>query len=114
MTVQGRTAVLEFSEVSPEIIGGLGALQALLVYPEADRLAGTQGTVVVQFVVEPNGLACEPAVARSVSPGLDRAAFVAVQEVRFTPGRQNGRAVAVRMSVPVRFVVPDTTATKPR
>ncbi|HEX8299776.1 MAG TPA: energy transducer TonB [Rubricoccaceae bacterium] len=95
--------VLEFSEVSPELVGGLSALWERIVYPEADRLAGTEGTVVIQFVVGIDGRACDPTVVRSLSPGLDRAAFVAIQEAEFTPGRQGGQPVAVRSSLPFQF-----------
>ena len=96
--------MIEFSEVSPVLIGGLAALWKHIEYPEADRLAGTEGTVVLRFVVGLDGWACDPAVARGVSSRLDAAAMEAIQRVRFTPGRQNGQPVAVRMSVPVRFV----------
>ena len=53
----------------------------------------------------PEGRATDVQVARGVSPGLDAAAIAGVSRARFTPGRQNGAAVAVRMSVPVRFTI---------
>lgn len=96
---------LEFSEVSPEIIGGLPALQQNVPYPDFDLRAGTQGTVSVRFVVTPEGRAENVEVVRSVSPGLDAAAIAGVQRTRFTPGRQDGQAVSVRMTVPVRFTI---------
>ena len=95
--------VLSFSEVSPELIGGMGAFQAGIEYPEFERRVGTSGRVIVRFVVDEAGLPSQIEVVRSVSPGLDRAAVRAVEGARFTPGRQNGRAVKVRFTLPVSF-----------
>ncbi len=100
-----ETGLLDFSEVAPGLIGGLQALQAQLHFPDRERQAGTAGTVVVRFVVETTGFVCGAEVARSVSPGLDRAAVEAVTRARFTPGWQHNRRVPVRMTMPVRFVL---------
>lgn len=97
---------LEFSEVSADLIGGLSGLQARLVYPDADRRAGTEGTVVLRFVVGLDGQACNTSIARPLSPGLDAASVAALEASTFTPGRQNGQPVALRMSLPVRFTLP--------
>lgn len=96
----------DFSKVSPVLVGGLEALEASLVYPEAEREAGVEGRVIVRFIVETTGLACSVEVVRAVSPGLDREALLAIQRARFTPGRQDNRPVPVRMSLPVRFSLP--------
>jgi protein TonB len=74
-------------------------------YPDFEKRAGLEGTVVVRFVVTPDGRAEDIAVARGVSPGLDAAAIAGVRRQRFTPGRQNGQPVRVRLAVPVRFVL---------
>ena len=98
---------LDFSETTPEIIGGLAALQQSIVYPAADREAGRQGTVVIQFVATATGDAAAVRVVRSVSPALDAAAASGVRRARFRPGTQNGQPVNVRMTVPVRFIIRD-------
>ena len=85
------------------MIGGVERLQAGIDYPRFDRDAGIAGQVVVQFVVSETGVPSDIVVVRSVSPGLDRAAVDAVQRARFEPGRQNGRAVRVRFTLPVTF-----------
>lgn len=95
--------VLEFSEFPPSLIGGIEGLQAGIEYPSFDRSAGIQGRVVVQFVVDEAGVPSQIVVARSVSPGLDAAAVEAVGRARFVPGRQNGRTVKVRFTLPVTF-----------
>lgn len=96
-------SLVDVADVQPVLIGGLAALQRGVVYPEAERRAGAQGRVIVQFVVDEAGAPTDIQVVRSVSSGLDSAAVVAVQDARFTPGLQEGRAVKVRFTLPVTF-----------
>ncbi len=96
-------STFDFVEVQPVLIGGMEALQRGIVYPEAERQAGAQGRVIVQFVVDTSGATDSVRVARGVSPGLDSAAVTAVRMARFTPGTQQGRPVLVRFTLPVTF-----------
>ena len=98
---------LDFSDVTPEIVGGLAALQQTIVYPSADRDAGRQGTVILRFVVTAAGAPAAVRVVRGVSPGLDSAAVAGVRAARFVPGRENGVPVNVRMAIPIRFSIRD-------
>lgn len=90
-------------EEMPEIIGGIEQLYELLEYPELARKAGIEGLVVIQFVVEPDGSISNIQVIRSAGRLLDEAAIKAVKQLRFKPGRQRGRPVRVRFSLPIRF-----------
>jgi protein TonB len=90
-------------EQMPEIIGGDNKVYEYLEYPELARQAGMQGLVIVAIVVDELGIPNSPTIARSAGEVLDRAARDAVLKLRFIPGRQRGRAVKVRMSVPIRF-----------
>lgn len=90
-------------ERMPKMKGGLKALEKNIVYPEMARKAGIEGTVYVQFIVNKQGVPTHIQVTRGVTPGLNQAAVNAIKKVRFTPGMQRGRPVAVRMSIPVRF-----------
>ena len=56
-TVAAQTPAdtLDFSDVTPEIVGGLAGLQQSIVYPAADRDAEREGMVVVRFVVTTAG-----------------------------------------------------------
>lgn len=92
--------------VSGNVIGGLAAIQASAVYPEADRRAGIEGVVVVRFVIGLEGRACSAEIARSLSTGLDQVALNAVQDARYVVGRYDGQPAAERMSLPVRFTLP--------
>lgn len=90
-------------EQMPELIGGLASLTDVLQYPDVARKAGISGTVIVQIVVDPEGMPRDPVVLRSASALLDGAAVEAVLKLRFVPGKQRGRPVPVRMAFPVRF-----------
>ena len=92
-------------EDQPVLIGGLDGLQARVVYPEAAIRVDVEGTVFVRFVVDETGRVVDPEVVRSPNVLLSEAALKAVSESRFEPGRQRGRAVKVRFTLPVRFVL---------
>lgn len=90
-------------EQMPTIIGGSARLYELLDYPEIARQAGIEGMVVVQVVIRPDGTPADPIIARSGGDVLDEAAVRAVMKLTFEPGRQRGKAVAVRLAIPIRF-----------
>ena len=90
-------------EDPPELIGGLDGLQQRIQYPELARRAGIEGTVFVQFVVDENGRVVDPVCVREPGGGTCEEALRAVRASEFRPGRQRGRAVKVRFSLPVRF-----------
>ncbi len=90
-------------EEMPAIVGGQAALFAALTYPMIAQRAGLEGTVVVQVTIGPDGTASDPEILRSAHEVLDKTAVEAVLKQEFTPGRQRGRAVRVRMAIPVRF-----------
>ena len=91
------------TEVQPELVGGLEALQAAVVYPPDARAEGVEGQVVVQFLVQPGGTVSDPSILRSPDDRLSAAALDAVRQMAFTPGEQRGRPVTVRFAVPVTF-----------
>ncbi len=93
-------------EQMPKMVGGIQALyKAIGGYPELARKAGIEGTVIVQFTVDENGKVTDPKILRTPSEILSDAVLRALKKVRFTPGKQRGRAVKVRMSIPVRFKI---------
>jgi protein TonB len=90
-------------ERMPELIGGLQGLQSRIVYPEIARLAGIEGRVMVQFVIDEQGNVHNPVVLRGIGGGCDEAAVEAVKKAKFIPGMQRGRPVKVRYTLPVTF-----------
>jgi protein TonB len=90
-------------EEMPDLIGGLAGLQKRIRYPEIAKKAGVEGKVFLQFVVDENGNVVDPIVTRGIGAGCDEAALKAILTAKFTPGKQRGKAVKVKMSLPVTF-----------
>ena len=95
-------------EQMPKFPGGDGALlkyiSSHIQYPAMDAENGTEGRVVLQFVVTKSGSVGEVKVVRSLSPGCDSEAKRVVKSLpSFTPGRQNGQPVNVWYTLPVTF-----------
>lgn len=94
----------------PEFPGGVEKFGAYLSktirYPAVDRENGTQGRVILTFVVERDGSLTDIKVSRSLSPGTDAEAVRALKgSPKWKPGIQNGRPVRVQYSVPVSFTL---------
>lgn len=90
-------------EQSPELIGGLTELQKKIKYPEIARKAGVEGRVFLQFVVDEKGNVSDPIVTRGIGAGCDEEAIRAILSAKFKPGKQRGKAVKVKMSLPITF-----------
>lgn len=90
-------------ENPPVLIGGIGAVQKRIKYPEMARKAGIEGRVIIQFVVGKDGSIINPRVVRGIGGGCDEAALKALEEAKFQPGRQRGVPVNVSYSLPIAF-----------
>ena len=65
---------------------------------------GVQGKVVVQFIVGVHGEILNPVVVKSVDPYLDKEAIRVISSMpKWKPGKQRGKAVRVKYTVPVVF-----------
>ncbi len=71
-------------------------------YPETARLAGIDGTVMVQALVGRDGRVKETRIVQSI-PILDEAAVQAVRQWVFVPAKLKGKPVAVWVGAPVKF-----------
>jgi protein TonB len=77
------------------------------VYPELLRLAGVQGRVVLEAVVDTAGHV-EPGsivVVAAAHPGLVAPARQAIAAMLFRPARVRGQAVRVRVRIPIDFAL---------
>ena len=73
-------------------------------YPANATRNEIQGIVYVNFVVGPDGSISSPAVVKGIGYGCDEEALRVVSKLpSWTPGKQGGRAVQVRISLPIRF-----------
>ena len=82
----------------------LGGYQTTPHYPEAARREGVEGTVTLRFEVLASGKVGTVQVQRSAGrPDMDRAAVEAIKTWLFEPARREKEAVAVWVTLPVRF-----------
>ncbi len=98
----GDVYAVEWVQEAPEMLA-----HPPVRYPELLRQAGIEGRVVVEAVIDTSGRV-EPGsvrVAWSSNPLFDGPARDVVAASRFRPGRTNGRAVRVKVTVPVAFRV---------
>ncbi len=100
---QNDTEIFMIVEQMPSLIGGLQSIQDEIEYPDIARKAGIEGRVFVQFVVDIQGNVVDPVVVRGIGGGCDEEAIRAVRLAKFEPGRQRGKAVKVKMSLPITF-----------
>lgn len=92
----------------PSFPGGeeamLQYIAAHLKFPAASLEQGVQGLVMLRFVVEADGSVGKVQVLKKLDPNCDREAERVVRSLpKFTPGTQDGRAVAVWYTVPIKF-----------
>lgn len=87
----------------PEPVGGIAAIQRAVVYPEIAKRAGVEGTVYVMAFVDETGSVTRTELVKGIGAGCDEAAQDAVKKTKFKPGKQRGKPVKVRMSIPIRF-----------
>jgi periplasmic protein TonB len=95
-------------EDMPEPPGGIAELMKFLgkniKYPTIAQENGIQGRVVVEFVVNRDGSIVDPKVVRGVDPSLDKEAVRVIMSMpKWKPGKQGGKTVRVKYTVPVTF-----------
>ena len=73
-------------------------------YPKQARRIGREGRVFVQFVVDIDGSLTELKVIKGIGAGCDEEALRVLKLApKWKPGKQRGRPVKVRMSIPITF-----------
>ena len=108
-----KGAVSGASEEMPEFSDGGTAglmkyLEANIRYPESAKKAGKQGRVTVQFVVCKDGSITNVSTLRGIDSALDAEAIRVISAMpKWKPGRQKGKEVDVKYTVPVMFRLPD-------
>ena len=100
--------IFQVVEEMPQFPGGMGEAMKFLAknikYPVSAQQAKIEGRVVVQFVVERDGSISDIHTVRSVSPELDAEAVRVVSLMpKWIPGKQRGKAVAVKYTMPIMF-----------
>ena len=79
-----------------------------ITYPDSARINGTEGRVVLQFVVDKEGLVTDAKILRDIGDGCGEEALRVInilrdQKVQWVPGKQRGQPVKVQYTLPVSF-----------
>jgi protein TonB len=90
-------------EEMPEPIGGIQAIQSKIKYPEIAKKVGVQGKVYVTAFVDETGTVTNVELLKGLGAGCDEEAMNAVHQTKFKPGKQRGKPVKVRISIPIVF-----------
>jgi TonB family protein len=106
---QGERDVFVVVEEMPQFPGGgmdamIQWIAQHMKYPEQAKKDGIQGTVFVGYIVNKAGKVESVEVESSAHPLLDAEAVRVVAAMPdWTPGTQRGKAVDVRLVVPIKF-----------
>jgi len=74
-------------------------------YTAEARRAKVQGTVTLEAIVETDGTVGDVTVTKGLEPGLDEQAVKALRLWRFEPGKKDGKAVRVRITLEMTFTL---------
>lgn len=97
-------------EITAQYPGGQAALESFiknnLKYPTKAKEAGISGVVYVEFEVGKDGAIGKAKVLRGINPEMDAAALEVVKLMgNFTPGTKDGKPVASKLVLPIRFMI---------
>ena len=101
--------IFKVVETMPEFPGGSKALFKYLSenvkYPVIAQENGIQGRVICQFTINKDGSIVDVEVVRSGGdPSLDKEAVRVIKSMpKWNPGKQRGKPVRVKYTVPVNF-----------
>jgi len=96
------------TQCSQEVL--LKFIYANVQYPDSARMQGIEGTVVINFVVNPDSTISDAKILRDIGGGCGDAALAVINALnplglKWAPGRQKGIPVKVGMNIPVKFKI---------
>ena len=99
-------------EISPEYPGGFTEMMKFLakniVYPQEAKENGIQGKVYAEFVVRNDGSLSDIKIVRGIGELCDQEVIRVLKLMpKWTPGKQKGKKVHVRFTLPVKFTLTD-------
>ena len=102
--------VYDLVDEMPSFPGGPAELMKWLSshvqYPAIAIDICIQGTVIVAFIVEPDGSVSNAKLVRSVDPSIDQEALRLVGQMpKWNPGKRAGIPVRVRYFLPIKFKI---------
>jgi protein TonB len=92
----------------PQFPGGdaelLRFVNKSIKYPGIAQDNGIQGRVTCSFVINRDGSVTDAEVVRGVDPSLDKEALRVINTMpNWTPGKQRGKPVRVKYTIPITF-----------
>ena len=108
VVAQKNQKVFDVVEQMPEYPGGIQALFEYLSqnvkYPVDAEKQKVEGRVIATFVVETDGSISSIEVVKPAFPSLDAEAIRVLSGMpKWTPGKQSGKEVRVKYTVPINF-----------
>ena len=108
VVAQKNQKVFDVVEQMPEYPGGIQALFEYLSqnvkYPADAENQKVEGRVIATFIVEIDGTINNVEVVKPVFPSLDAEAIRVLSGMpKWTPGKQSGKEVRVKYTVPINF-----------
>lgn len=73
-------------------------------YPDELRREGVSGLVMVKCSIDEQGNVTETTVEKSSNAAFEKPAVAAVKKWKFKPAKQDGQPVAIKVSIPIKFV----------
>ena len=100
--------VFDMVEQMPTFPGGTNELMKYIAdhlkYPTIAQENGVEGRVICQFVVSSDGRVRDAKVVKTLDPYCDKEAIRVIMSMpKWIPGKQNGKAVSVKYTVPIVF-----------
>ncbi len=109
LLAQTKDQPFTYVEQMPQFKGGdtemLKFLGSNIKYPGDAKSSGVEGLVVLQFVIEKDGSISEVQPLKKLGHGTDEEAIrvIKLMNGQWTAGKQNGKEVRVRYTLPIRF-----------
>ena len=112
-SVKSKAPVYSFVETMPSFKGGMTALSQFISekikYPPKALDKGIQGVIYVDFLVDTSGniaqVACPNAEKKDPQLMDEAMRVVKLTDGRWIAGRNNGKAVKVKMRLPIVFTI---------
>lgn len=73
-------------------------------YPPELRRDGISGLVMVKCTIDEQGNVLDPQIEKSSNGAFEKPAVEALKKWKFKPAKQDGTPVAIKVSIPIKFV----------
>jgi protein TonB len=73
-------------------------------YPDELRRDGVSGLVMVKCTIDVQGNVTDPEIEKSSNNAFEKPALAALKKWKFKPAKQDGAPIAIKVSIPIKFV----------